>query len=367
MIVTRPLTSLVVLGLYIGISCVMSGTADVLGRRFAAPWYDLALAVLWIVAGLAILSWLGRSIELLPTFLAILLIVSGLGRFTTLLRGVTSERALAASFGVAEMSFGAFAVAWPDVTLIVVAVLFGARTIVFGLSLLWRAARSSAPAATVAPTAQPTNGRTLIAAARWTAAVAVLALAAGTLLASRALRSGLPVLDAFYSPPSALPAQPGVLLRSEPYAGALPSGVSAWRILYTTTLRDGVPGLASGVVAVPRSTSTEPRPVIAWAHGTVGVSRACAPSLTSGAISSAAVPALDAVVRNGWGLVATDYPGMGTAGDMPYLVGEGAAIGFHQREHSGNGGRSDRSHRQIRFGLTIPETLPAIDGGVLAF
>ena len=86
-----------------------------------------------------------------------------------------------------------------------------------------------------------------------------------------------------------------MLLRSAPYTTGLPEGVSAWRILYTTTTKDGAPALASGVVAVPESTSTGPRPVIAWNHGTNGIARACAPSLTSNAISSAAIPALDAV------------------------------------------------------------------------
>jgi acetyl esterase/lipase len=41
--------------------------------------------------------------------------------------------------------------------------------------------------------------------------------------------------------------------------------MSAWRILYTTTVQDGVPALSSGVVAIPDSMGSGSQPVIAWA------------------------------------------------------------------------------------------------------
>jgi pimeloyl-ACP methyl ester carboxylesterase len=139
---------------------------------------------------------------------------------------------------------------------------------------------------------------------------------------SHQLRQGIPVLDGFYDAPDAVPDEPGQLLRVEPYGGDLPPGLEAHRILYTTTADDGVPALASGVVAVPAE-PTGPVPLIAWAHGTVGVARACAPSLGRDAISTEGMPAMDALARNGWGMVATDYTGQGTEGDFPYLIGQG--------------------------------------------
>ena len=54
--------------------------------------------------------------------------------------------------------------------------------------------------------------------------------------------------------------------------------MKAYRILYTTTADDGVPALASAVLAVP-SAATGSVPLVAWAHGTNGIARACAPSL----------------------------------------------------------------------------------------
>jgi hypothetical protein len=56
------------------------------------------------------------------------------------------------------------------------------------------------------------------------------------------VRAGSPAIvpDAFYTPPTDLPATPGRLLRSQPLATGLPQGAQAWRILYTTTMADGV-------------------------------------------------------------------------------------------------------------------------------
>lgn len=71
---------------------------------------------------------------------------------------------------------------------------------------------------------------------------------------------------------------------------------------------------------------TEPMPVIAWAHGTTGVARRCAPSALDDPWAAAAFFALDRVVEQGWALVATDYVGLGAAGTPhPYLVGQPAA------------------------------------------
>jgi acetyl esterase/lipase len=60
--------------------------------------------------------------------------------------------------------------------------------------------------------------------------------------------------------------------------------------------------------------------VIAWAHPTSGVMPPCAPSLmpdTAGLIWG-----LGAMLANGYVVTATDYPGLGTDGIHPYLIGE---------------------------------------------
>ena len=114
--------------------------------------------------------------------------------------------------------------------------------------------------------------------------------------------------------------RPGRLIRSEPFAAKIP-GASAWRILYASTGLDGRPIEVSGLVVAP---SLPPpatgRNVVAWAHPTTGVAESCAPSLLKDALDT--IPHLPALMTLDHVVVATDYPGLGTPGPHPYLVGE---------------------------------------------
>lgn len=125
--------------------------------------------------------------------------------------------------------------------------------------------------------------------------------------------------------PSA-PPPPGTLLAAEPLAGGLPAGAEGWRIRYTSRdPRNGTPVEVTGVVVAPAG-AAERRPVVAWAHGSLGIRPACAPS--EGADPLVGFPGADEVLDRGWMIVATDYPGLGTPGPHPYLVGdpEGRAV-----------------------------------------
>jgi pimeloyl-ACP methyl ester carboxylesterase len=155
---------------------------------------------------------------------------------------------------------------------------------------------------------------------------AVGSLVVALLLAgvSSRLNAGEPAVDAFYDTPDEVPADPGQLLRVEPFTRTIPDDARAWRILYTTTRADGVPAVATALVVEPRAPSSEPRPVIALAHGTTGVDRSCAPSVLDDPFAAGAFFALDRVIDEGWTLVATDYVGLGTEAPHPYLVGEPA-------------------------------------------
>ncbi|SDE62125.1 Uncharacterized membrane protein HdeD, DUF308 family [Blastococcus fimeti] len=369
LLVVRPLSSLTVLGIYIGLSCVISGVGDLAARRDDAGWRPLVTGCGWILAGVAVLAWLGRSLELLGPFVAFLLIVSGAVRLLDLRRGPTADRVLSAAFGLSEIAFGLVARLWPDATLLVVALLFGVRTAVFGLSLLWRGVQTARPGPS--GTGRTRRGPVVL---RWVAAGVVLIVAGSTVVVSHQFRQGIPVLDGFYDAPDDVPDEPGQLLRAEPYDGELPQGLVAYRILYTTTADDGVPGLASGVVAVPAETAGRPVPLVAWAHGTVGVARACAPSLGRYAITPEGMPAMDSLARNGWGMVATDYIGQGTEGDFPYLIGQGegrsvldSVRAAHQLEELDLApetviwGHSQGGHAALWAGQLAPTYAPDVD------
>ncbi len=118
----------------------------------------------------------------------------------------------------------------------------------------------------------------------------------------------------------------GELLRSEAMAGA-PEAARAYRILYRSEGLRGEPIAVSGVVIVPaRPWAMTGRPIIAWAHPTTGLVPLCAPSLAR--VFFASIPGLREMLRQGYVVAATDYPGLGTSGPHPYLVGlsEGRAV-----------------------------------------
>ena len=124
----------------------------------------------------------------------------------------------------------------------------------------------------------------------------------------------------FYTVPAIwAPDAPGTLVRAEP-AGEfeLPPGVSATRILYHTRAAEGSDRLASGVVLVPYGRPPAGGwPLLAWAHGTTGVARGCAPSLMKSLFYN--WQGLYEYVMLGYAVVATDYAGLGTPGRHAYL------------------------------------------------
>ncbi|MBK9180061.1 MAG: hypothetical protein IPM45_10945 [Acidimicrobiales bacterium] len=128
-----------------------------------------------------------------------------------------------------------------------------------------------------------------------------------------------PEVLAFYDAPSGWEdAAPGELLRSAPLPGG-PAAARAWRVLYRTEGASGEPRVSSGMVFAPEG-ATPPggRPVVAWAHPTVGMGRSCTPSLRVDPIAD--MPWLEGMLSQGWVVTATDYAGLGTDGDLAYLI-----------------------------------------------
>lgn len=134
-------------------------------------------------------------------------------------------------------------------------------------------------------------------------------------------------LDAFYRASDIqVVGTSGSLIRVEAMQGA-PSNASAFRILYRSTGLHGEPIAVSGVVVVPADTPpASGRPIVAWAHPTSGIVPRCAPSLALFLFQD--MPGLRDMLARGYVVVATDYPGLGTCGPHPYLVGvsEGRAV-----------------------------------------
>jgi acetyl esterase/lipase len=116
---------------------------------------------------------------------------------------------------------------------------------------------------------------------------------------------------------------PGTLIRSEPMLFA-PADAQAYRVLYRSTGMHGEPIAVSGVIVVPPGPIPPGgRPIVAWAHPTTGVVPHCAPSLAIFVFQQMA--GLRQLLEQGAIVAATDYPGLGTPGPHPYLVGDSEA------------------------------------------
>lgn len=155
--------------------------------------------------------------------------------------------------------------------------------------------------------------------------VAIIA-GAGILLAATCFSASSQT--AFYTAdPAAIAAgDPGSLIHNEK-EDVSPYGGSKYRILYRSVGLKGEPIAVSGMVFVPGG--DEPAggwPIVAWAHPTSGLVPKCAPSLAAGGTDQ--VQGLEDLLKQGYVVTATDYPGLGAGGPHPYLVGdsEGRAV-----------------------------------------
>lgn len=121
-----------------------------------------------------------------------------------------------------------------------------------------------------------------------------------------------------------IPGQPGTIIRIWPQPGGGPGNSEAFRILYRSTAPGGEAIAVSGAIFFPAGPApVQGRPVVAWAHPTSGVVYRCAPSLRPELDNT--VQGLGQMLEAGFVVVATDYPGLGTPGIHPYLIGESEA------------------------------------------
>src|SRR4029077_1148551 len=127
--------------------------------------------------------------------------------------------------------------------------------------------------------------------------------------------------------PAEVPGKPGSIIRIWPLEGGGPGmgGMGdSFRIRYRSTDPSGRPIPVSGAIYIPNGPAPAGgRNIIAWAHPTSGVMPPCAPSLMPDV--GGMMWNLPNMIAQGYIVVATDYPGLGTDGIHPYLIGESEA------------------------------------------
>ncbi|MBD8506736.1 DUF308 domain-containing protein [Hoyosella sp. G463] len=363
----KPFASLAVLVGLVAAGLVVLGIGDLATARAArSPSMAVLTGVAWLAAGVAVVAWPGATIGVVALIAGLALLVSGAAQLAQAVRGTTDERIAALLFGAASIILGVLALAWPDVTVFVVAFLVGARLLFYGVARIIELVRGRR-------TKAGSRGK-LARFGRAVTAAAALLLVIALAVVSSMINAGAPSADDFYAAPDELPAEPGVLLRSEPFDRAVPDGAQAWRILYTTSRDDDQAAVASALVVAPQELPPGPRPVVAWAHGTTGATEACAPSVLPDPFEAGATPGLQQVVDNGWVMVSTDYVGLGTEGPHPYLIGEGEARSVldavraarelpdvQLEEETVVWGHSQGGHAALWTGILAPDYAPDVN------
>ncbi|MFE9578950.1 alpha/beta hydrolase family protein [Nocardia sp. NPDC006044] len=105
-------------------------------------------------------------------------------------------------------------------------------------------------------------------------------------------------------------------------AATPPGSVNSSRMLYASTTANDVPTTASAAVYFPPGVPPAGGwPVIAWAHGTVGLGDDCAYSIAGPGAVERDWAYLGTWLQQGYAIVAADYAGLGTPGEHPYLNG----------------------------------------------
>ena len=156
-------------------------------------------------------------------------------------------------------------------------------------------------------------------------AVTVVAVAFGLIDHARSTTTAeQAALAAFYEPPNPIPSELGTVVRMEPLDVTVPGG-TGFRMLYVSQRPGGEPAVSGGMIFIPSTPApAEGRPVVAWAHGTLGMGDAGTPSRSTNPLQDTD-NWLGEMMDLGWVVVSTDYVGMGTPGPNLYLVAQAEA------------------------------------------
>jgi uncharacterized membrane protein HdeD (DUF308 family)/alpha-beta hydrolase superfamily lysophospholipase len=315
----KPFSSLDALTAFIAASLVLAGIGEAMSARESSGLWGALGGVVLVVTGLLALVYPDATVRTIAIVVGIGLVVSGLTKLGSVLRGTVEERYVSGVSGLSGIVLGVLALSWPDATILLLALLVGPLAVIFGIGQAIRAlANRLTPRPDPAGTASLNRsfGRRAFRVLRVTGSLILALILVGV---SAFLHDGSSGVDAFYKAPDGLPSTPGQLLRSEDFTRGIPAGSRAKRILFTTTALDGSIGVASALVVVPDTGTAWP--VVLWTHGTTGIAERCAPTILEDPLGSGAMPAQQAVIDNGWAIIAPDYLGLGSQGPHPYLIG----------------------------------------------
>ncbi len=139
-----PNVAIATLAILLAIALFMNGLSELVtagGRHH--PWFGYLVGALFLIAGVIVLLRPGKSLWFLAVFVGASLLVTGAIQIVMAIADREHERhwVLLALLGVLGVVAGVLAIAWPGITILVLALLVGIRLIIWGVVQLAIAAR----------------------------------------------------------------------------------------------------------------------------------------------------------------------------------------------------------------------------------
>ncbi len=326
-LVAAPLRSESTLRWLIAAGMLLSGVGEAASASTARrPVLARIIGASWVLVGMVVFVATGLTLYAIAIAVGGVLVAGGLIRIGEAIVHAGSDRPIQVLAGGSNVLLGGLALAWPAVTLLVLSVVFGVRTIVVGVVTVWSGLSPSGRRDEAIGDVGGSDAAPLP--SRWRLAGAVVAfalLAVLTTISVAVNRVDPGSTDAFYDQPDSLPdGALGTIVRSEEIDTITP-GARTYRVMYVSTGSEGERRAVSGLIVVPTAPAPSGgRDVIVFTHGTTGVDPRCAPSLLDE--PARVMEALPELIAAGYVVAATDYQGLGTSTRHPYLVGQVEAM-----------------------------------------
>ena len=134
-LLANPFAAIWILGVLIGVSLVIGGLAEVAAAKGAPGprWPSLLIGGVVMIAGVAAAVWPDATVWVLAVVAGLGLAITGAVTLVGAVVGGPDGRGLRLVLGGVSLVIGLAVLAWPDATLLVIALLVGFRTLVNGV------------------------------------------------------------------------------------------------------------------------------------------------------------------------------------------------------------------------------------------
>jgi uncharacterized membrane protein HdeD (DUF308 family) len=134
LVLVRPWTGVFALAVLIAVGLLVSGIGDLVGaNRWPNKWVPIVWGLLSIAAGVVAVVWPSITLWALAVVIGVGITARGLVRVVGALTMRPYLWGLWVLFGVVEVVVGILAIAWPNVTILVLAVVIGIDLLIAGV------------------------------------------------------------------------------------------------------------------------------------------------------------------------------------------------------------------------------------------